>query len=135
MKLQRLLSGGHQDLPRWITVGAFTMLGPAFAWLITEERWKDAVTFVVVALLALFLRWPMVSALGLYALVVPFDSVAAIDAVGGATFVKLAGLLAVCVIAATALVRRRLTVPPRAALWWAILLGWGILSAAWAVEP
>jgi O-antigen ligase len=43
------------------------------------------------------------------------------------------GMLAAAVLLCVALMERRLSRPPKAALWWALFLLWAAMSAAWAI--
>jgi O-antigen ligase len=92
--------------------------------------------FYVIAALTLpfMFLWPVQVALGSFALLVPFDSVSALgSASSGMTLTFVAGGATMLVFVLLALINR-LTVPPRAAMWWALFVGYGLLSTAWAMD-
>jgi O-antigen ligase len=45
------------------------------------------------------------------------------------------GILAGGVLLAAGLIEQRLVRPPLAALWWCLFMVWGVVSAAWAINP
>lgn len=88
---------------------------------------------LVGALLAIL--WPIEVALGLYALLLPFNSVTALgQEQSGTTLNLLVGAMAGAAILGTGLMRNRLRWPPRAAWLWLLFLGWNFLTVAWALR-
>ena len=85
------------------------------------------------ALIPLLWFWPIRTAFGMFVLLVPFEGLTKLG--GGTTLVLIAGLLAGGTLAAIGILGGRLDRPPRTALWWLLLLFWGIASVLWAVEP
>lgn len=50
-------------------------LAPILAWQLAKERWLNVALLTVIALVPVFIRWPVVSTFGMYVLLVPlFDS-------------------------------------------------------------
>jgi O-antigen ligase len=97
-----------------------------------EARWS---LLAVIVVMLLVLRWPVETALGIFVLLVPFESRALIaDSDSGKTLIWFVGAGAACTLVAAALVRRRFQRPPRAALWWTLFLAWCVLTAAWALN-
>ncbi len=93
-------------------------------------RWP---LIAALAFLPLFWFRPVQTAVGLYALIVPFEGLTRIG--GDTTVVWFVGLLAGGTLLAIGISGRRLCRPPHAALWWSLLLFWGVASTLWAVEP
>jgi O-antigen ligase len=110
-------------------------LAPLLGWALARESWILVGLLATVALIPLIIRWPVVSTFGLYAFLVPFDTVATLAEGGGATLTRLVGVLAGGVLLVAGLVERRLGRPPLAALWWVLFMVWGIVSAVWAIDP
>jgi O-antigen ligase len=121
------------SLSTGVCVFAALVLAPLFGWALAEQNLIVLALLGVVALIPLVIRWPIVSTFGLYAFLVPFDSVAALS--GSLTITLLAGLLAGGVMLTAGIVERRLVRPPLAALWWGLYVVWAIVSAAWAIKP
>src|SRR5690242_16397653 len=91
--------------------------------------------FVVVAILAS--RWPVQTVLGLYAFLLPFDSVLIAGGVGPVNlhltwFVAAAACATLLVLGLTIRGFRRL---PVSALWWLLFVVWALATAAWALDP
>ena len=84
--------------------------------------------------LPLALVWPVEVALGTFALIVPFDEITGMGN-GTVTVTWLVGVFAVVLLLLVGVLQKRLELPPRAALWWTLLVAWGGLSAFWAIEP
>jgi O-antigen ligase len=84
---------------------------------------------------ALLLSWPVQIALGSFAFLLPFDSVSAVGAEAtGTALTHYAGACAAVVLLAVGLATRRLSVPPRAALWWSLFVLWGAATMGWAIN-
>ena len=79
---------------------------------------------------------PFLFPFGLYALLLPFDSVLAITGSSrGATLTKLCGILTILVLSLKGLLENRMKLPGRAAVWWALFVLYGVTSMWWAVRP
>jgi hypothetical protein len=134
MNISNVIARRHQDLSRWGVVAALTALGPLFVWEVTQDRWRDAAIYVLLAFVPVVIRWPIMSTFSLYALLIPFDSVSVISGSGGTTLTKVFGLVSVAGLFVAGFMGRRLVRPPRAALWWGAFVLWAVVGAAWAVN-
>jgi O-antigen ligase len=135
MNISNFIAARHWDLSRWVVLAALTSLGPLFVWEMTQDRWRDAAVYVLLAFVPVVVRWPIMSTFTLYALLVPFDSVSVISGSGGTTLTKVFGLLSVGGLFLAGFMGRRLVPPPRAAIWWGAFVSWAILGATWAIDP
>jgi O-antigen ligase len=125
---------GVEGILPGIAIAAALCAGPLLGWAIAGEQWNLVVLVALGAISPIVLRWPVVVGFGTYAFLVPFDSVAAIADLGGATLTKLIGALAVGVLLATILIQRRLVQPPFAAACLGLFLLWVVLSFVWAIN-
>jgi O-antigen ligase len=114
---------------------AMLVLGPLISLAIALEAWKLLALLLLIAGVPVLLHWPVVVAFGLYALVIPFDLVAALSSAGGATVSKLVGVVAMAVLIAVGLIERRLVRPPATTLYVGLFILWGLLSTGWSVSP
>lgn len=101
--------------------------------------WIVVIPFAIVLLMliALLLTWrPVGAALGVYALLLPFDSVLIPAQIGGIHlhFTWFVGAAAAGVLLAHGALRSRFVTPPRSVVWLALLVGWASLSALWAID-
>jgi O-antigen ligase len=85
--------------------------------------------------LPLMLRWPVQFTFGVYAFLIPFDNVSALGAESsGASLTRYMGFAVILILLSLGLATRRLTAPPRAALWWSLFVFWGALTFGWALD-
>jgi O-antigen ligase len=84
------------------------------------------------ALLPFLWFWPVQTAMGMFAMIVPFEG---LTRIGGTTVIWFVGLLAGGTLLQIGISGHRLCRPPRTALWWLLLLFWSAASTLWAVEP
>ena len=90
----------------------------------------------VLCVLPLLLLKPIEVAVGIFVLMIPFDSIASISGQGsGRTLLWFAGAFAGCVLLAVGLVGNRLVRPSRTTLWWTAFVLWGAASFLWAYDP
>jgi O-antigen ligase len=107
----------------------------AVGWNIVTGKWLYLAALAALAATPLVVRWPVQTSLGFYALLMPFDNIAAMgQAASGPAWTKLVGAAAAAVLLGSGLVNRRLTRPPLEALWWTLFILWGALTALWAVN-
>lgn len=86
--------------------------------------------------LVLILRWPVQVTFGLYTFLIPFDNISTIGAeTSGATVTRYVGAAVIFVLFSLGLVTKRLSIPPRAAIWWSLFIFWGVLTLGWALDP
>jgi O-antigen ligase len=122
------------DRSRWFIwlVGFLILIGSAVlaGTVIGHEDWL-LLGFATIMILALC--WPIEIALGLYAFLLPFNSITTLGS--GTTANYALGAIAGMALLVTGVVRKRLTWPPRAARWWLVFLLWCVLTTAWALQP
>jgi len=82
------------------------------------------------------LQWPVEAALGLYAFLFPFESIAMLgnSASGGMSLNRVLGAIAAMALLATGIVTKRLHWPTRPAWWWTAFVAWCAFSAVWALQ-
>jgi hypothetical protein len=82
----------------------------------------------------LLIKYPVELPLGVFAFLIPFDSVLMLGQ-SGHTLTWLTGAAAGGILLAYGVLSGRLTAPPRAALWWGLFILWGAASLLWALDP
>jgi putative inorganic carbon (HCO3(-)) transporter len=91
---------------------------------------------IFVLAMPFILVWPVQVSLGLFALLVPFDSVSVIGpASSGMTLTFVAGGVGTVILFFVALIGRRAMALPRPAFWWGLFVVWSLASVMWAVSP
>jgi len=105
----------------------------SLGWLVASERWL--LVAGVFALLLLIAR-PIEAALGLYAFLIPFESMATLEYSAGptATLLRYVGLLALFVCMAVGWLSDRIIRPPRVAIYWSLLVLWSGVTSVWAID-
>ena len=131
----------HENTSRpWVSQEALILSLAAsgalvLGWVIVRGNRLYLAAFAALAIIPVAVRWPVQTSLGIYALLVPFDSIAALSQAGtGLTLNKLVGVGASAILLVTGLVGTRFTRPPRAALWWFLFILWGAVTALWALD-
>jgi O-antigen ligase len=115
-------------------VTALVATACCLGWMIASEKWL----FVAASLgLMLLLVRPIESVLGLYAFLIPFESMTTITNSDGptATLLRYVGLLAIFVTLGVGCLRERFTRPPQTAMFWSLFIVWGAASTLWAINP
>ena len=115
---------------RWPIILGTTILAIILGVSSANTNWM--VTVALLALTLLLLR-PREVCLGVYAFLLPFDSLTAIGP-AGVTLTSIAGAGLAAVLLGTALVKKDLQKPPRQALWWTLLVAWGGVTVFWAMD-
>jgi O-antigen ligase len=82
----------------------------------------------------LLIKYPVELPLGVFAFLIPFDSVLMLGQ-SGHTLTWLTGAAAGGILLAYGVLSGRLIAPPRAALWWGLFVLWGAISLLWALDP
>jgi O-antigen ligase len=124
-------SGDHQI--KWAGPLAVVACAIVLGGLVANQAWLY-VGVLVGALLALL--WPVQIALGFYAFLLPFDSIAVLgESKSGTTVNWVVGALTAAALLATGVFMRRLELPPKATRIWASLLLWTLITGAWALQP
>jgi hypothetical protein len=79
---------------------------------------------------------PIEVTLGLYAFLIPFESMTTMDSGAGptATLLRYVGLLALFVTLGVGWLRERIIRPPQTALFWSLFVLWGAISILWAID-
>jgi putative inorganic carbon (HCO3(-)) transporter len=104
------------------------------AAVIAQEQWLYAA--VLTGLLLVVLR-PVEVSLGVFAFLVPFETIAAKNRTAGpgSTLNWYVGAAAGLLLIGTGLLEVRFERPPKAALWWGGFMAWGLSTSLWAVNP
>lgn len=125
-----------KHLARNETSGHFILLigtAASVGALVAHEQWLVLILIVAVPLMLL---WPVQMSLGVFAFVLPFDSVSAVQSEGaGTTLNFIIGAASGLILLATGIVTGRFERPPRAALWWGLFVLWSATTLLWAFEP
>lgn len=119
---------------RWLAMALTVLFALLMGVMVAEGQWLLVAALAAVPLVFL---WPVQVALGAFALLIPFDSATFSQGNGnsGTTLNFVVGAAAASILIVTSLAGRRLQTPPRAALWWTLLIGWYALTYLWAVDP
>ena len=112
------------------TILVYTFAAVAVMFAIATENW---VALLIAGAVPLVILAPVQASLGIFAFLVPFDSVFIVSE-SGTTLNWFIGASAAAVLLFTALVQGRLQAPPRAALLWCSLVIWCLASTAWAMD-
>ena len=118
--------------PAVMITGLALLLGVLFTWALAGEHWMSLTLVIVVGLLPIFFRWPIVSTFGLYAFLLPFDTVEA--AAGAMGFTRPLSVVTVGVLALAALTERRLHRPPMSAVCCGLVVLWCGVGTLWAID-
>lgn len=126
----RLRSGGWEVVAKWLLLlGTAITLG----YVVGTGHWVYALLLLVVPVV---LKYPVQFALAPFAFLIPFDAISALGGQKqGISLEWFAGAAGTFILIMTALAGHRLRTPPKAALWWSLLLFWLVSTGAWAVDP
>jgi O-antigen ligase len=102
-------------------------------WMIASENWRFVAGLFALLLL---LMWPIECSLGLYAFLIPFESMTTMEDSTGptATLLRYVGLLAIIVTLSVGWLRDGIVRPPRTSLFWSLFILWGGISTLWAID-
>lgn len=113
----------------WAPIGGALILGAA----VGKNRWLHVVVLIA---LSLVLLWPVQVTLGLFALLVPFDTISVVgQGEQGTTLTFVVGGATALVLLLVGLGCNRLVAPPRAARWWILFIAWSAATTLWAIDP
>jgi membrane protein implicated in regulation of membrane protease activity len=114
-------------------VAALVVTACSLGWMIASEKWL--LVAGMFSLLLLLVR-PIEVALGLYAFLIPFESMTTMDNGTGSTptLLRYVGLLAIFVTLGVGWLRERIIRPPQTALFWSLFVLWGGVSTLWAID-
>jgi O-antigen ligase len=116
-----------------VTIATLCLFGVALGYGIGKAHWILTLGFLVILLV---IRWPVEVAFGLFAFLVPFDSVVLDPSKQeGTSPTWYVGAAAIIIFVATGVVQRRFRRPPKAVLWWSLMVLWASASYLWAVQP
>jgi len=118
--------------PAVAITGVAVLLGVLFTWALAGEHWMSLAMVTAAGLLPVFFRWPVVSTVGLYAFLLPFDTVQA--ASGAMGFTRPLSVLIVGVLVVAALMERRLRPPSMSAVCCGVVVLWCAVGALWAID-
>ncbi len=86
--------------------------------------------------LLFLLAWPIETAVGIYAFLIPWEDLTVVSQGSDrTTLLWYAGGIAIVVLVSIGVIRQCIIKPPRAALFWSLLILWGATSALWAIKP
>jgi O-antigen ligase len=119
---------------RWLPIALTVFFGLLMGVMVAEGQWLLVAALAAIPLVFL---WPVQVALGAFALLIPFDSATFSqgDGTSATTLNFVVGAAAASILIVTSLAGGRLQKPPRAALWWTLLIVWYTLTYLWAVDP
>ena len=102
-------------------------------WMIAAEKWL--LVYGSLGLLVLILR-PIEVTLGLYACLIPFESMTTLEN-GDAptpTLLRYVGLIAIFITFGVGWLGKRIGRPPKTALFWSLFILWAAASSLWAID-
>lgn len=103
---------------------------------IVKEKWIYLGIVFCPFLIYLSIKNPFIFPFGLYAFLLPFDSILAVgEREVGNTVTKLLGVASIIVLSITGIVERKLKKPDKTVIWWGLFVALGCLSIWWAIEP
>ena len=116
---------------RWSFLICAIVVAAGLGYSVAFGHWAYV---LVLAGLPLLLCWPIPTAIGVFALMVPFDSVSAIGD-SGITLTHIVAGVSGAVLLICGLLTGRMEKPPRAAWWWTGLILWALTTSVWAFDP
>src|SRR5437016_3341028 len=115
-------------VPGLFMIGAAILVGR----VASQENWF---ALGAITSLGFLLLWPMITAIGSYVLLVPFDHIFSFGTdAHRTTLTWFLGAAAATVLLVIGIAGNRFQQPPKAALWWSLLGLWAAASSVWAVN-
>jgi hypothetical protein len=103
---------------------------------ITYEKWLYLMALLIPLSIYFFMKKPFIFPFGLYALLLPLDSLLSItDNPEGLKLTKLLGVLTILVLLLRGSFEEKLKRPHITAIYWILLILYGLLSMVWAIDP
>jgi O-antigen ligase len=119
-----------QIKPYWIA--PTLLIAIVIGFMIARGAWAPLAGIVGLSLLMIC---PAYLWLGVFVLLIPFDSVSALGSgAQGLTLTSLVGLITLFVLFGSALALRRFRLPPCSAIWWCAFIVWGSCTVLWAAD-
>jgi O-antigen ligase len=126
-------AGWSLPLGSYVIPALVTITAVVIGMVVGQGQWPLALMALCVPLLLLY---PVQLALGAFALLIPFDSIAVLgDSKEGRTITWFAGAAAACVLFGTGLAARRFKSMPRESIWWIAFALWCVITSVWAIDP
>jgi hypothetical protein len=124
----------RENWPLGLMVAILIATACSLGWMIASENWLFVAA--VLCLLLLLVR-PIEVVLGLYAFLIPFESMTTMGNSTGptATLLRYAGVIALLVTLGVGWLGERIIRPPKAALFWSLFILWAAVSIQWAIDP
>ncbi len=118
----------------WLMIVLFFAVITGIA--IADSKWIYFGVVFFPFILYLCIEKSFIFTFGLYALLIPFDSILVLIGTSeGPTLTKLLGMLTILVLLFKGVFENKLKKPDVASLWWVLFVIYGILSSWWAIEP
>ena len=115
---------------RWLIAAGIVIVGIMIGQVLAGTNW---ILIAALLILPIVLIRPREVCLGVYAFLLPFDSLSAVGP-EGITLTLLAGAGLIVVLLGTALMKRELQRPPRQLLPWTLFVAWSIVTGLWALD-
>jgi len=126
---------GNHDQPISAQVSLFGIAAVVTAILISIAIvQQNVLALAAIGAVALAIVWPVEGALGVFAVLVPFDQVLVLGK-SETTITWVAGAFAAATLVIYGLVSGRFKSPPRAGLYWGLFVLWTAASTVWAIDP
>ncbi len=117
----------------WIIVGLIVALISGAA--IAEGKWLYLGVPLASLVIFISIKNPIIFPLGIYVLLLPFDSLLSITGREGATFTKFIGILTIGILSLKGAFEKKLAPPDNVSRWWTFFVLFSFLSVIWAIEP
>ncbi|MDA8104279.1 MAG: O-antigen ligase family protein [Nitrospiraceae bacterium] len=118
----------------WSLVGLIASL--IMAQAIADSAWVYIGLLSIPFWVYLSLNRPFIFPFGLYALLIPFDSILSVSgSAQGTTATKILGILSILTLLVKGSFENKLKKPNAAAVWWVVLVLYVFLTVSWAIDP
>lgn len=117
----------------WLLSGAVGVLIMAMA--IAEAKWTYFAILFAPFLAVLVLKQPFLFPFGVYAMLLPFDTLLSVTGGKGATITKFLGAATIAIFCLKGAFERKFCSPDKAIIWWVLFVLFSTTSYLWAIEP